>query len=171
MSRNWTQKDIPNQSGKIVVITGGEPAIHDLGELTQALQKAGIPVHLETSGAFQIRGAFDWITLSPKWQALPLRENLERASEFKIIVEDEMSIDRWLKELGRDRIGERPTWLHPEWSQAKNPSVLHAITQAVKEGGAPLRAGYQVHKLYQADLEDSRHREPAPLGGRPELGK
>lgn len=77
-----------------VVVTGGEPAIHDLRELTQLLRDTGLPVHLETSGAFEIRGKFDWITLSPKWQKLPLAENLSRASEFKIIVENENSIEK-----------------------------------------------------------------------------
>ena len=56
-----------------VVVTGGEPAIHDLAPLTDALRAAGLPVHLETSGAFPVRGHFDWITLSPKRWKLPSR--------------------------------------------------------------------------------------------------
>src|ERR1700743_3054774 len=40
----------------MVVITGGEPAIHDLKDLTTSLQEAGMRVHLETSGAFPLRG-------------------------------------------------------------------------------------------------------------------
>jgi 7-carboxy-7-deazaguanine synthase len=37
---------------EFVVITGGEPAIHDLSELTRELKARGLPAHIETSGAF-----------------------------------------------------------------------------------------------------------------------
>lgn len=151
------------------VITGGEPAIHDLGPLTRALARRGLGRHLETSGAFPIRGDFDWITLSPKWQKLPLAETLAQASEFKLIVESKDSIQRWLEAIG-PQLGARPVWLHPEWSQRANPEVLECITRAVKERGGAFRAGYQLHKLYKADALDPRSRAEAPLGGKPELG-
>ena len=51
---------------QIVVITGGEPLMHDLTALTQQLKAAGLQVHLETSGAHPFSGTFDWVTLSPK---------------------------------------------------------------------------------------------------------
>ena len=51
---------------KLAVITGGEPCMYDLTALTTELKKRGFQVHLETSGTHQIRGEFDWITLSPK---------------------------------------------------------------------------------------------------------
>lgn len=49
----------------IVVVTGGEPTMHDLEPLTRALHSAGLRVHLETSGAHPLSGDFDWITLLP----------------------------------------------------------------------------------------------------------
>ena len=51
---------------EIVVITGGEPTLHNLDELTQKLQAAGFRTHLETSGSSPLTGQWDWITLSPK---------------------------------------------------------------------------------------------------------
>lgn len=33
----------------------------------------------------------------------------------------------------------------------------------------PLRAGHQLHKMYQVDEQDPRSRPPAPLGGKPAL--
>jgi organic radical activating enzyme len=74
-------------AAEFTVITGGEPTIHDLRGLTDALQAVGQPVHLETSGAFPIKGDFDWITLSPKRWKLPLEANLALADELKIIVD------------------------------------------------------------------------------------
>lgn len=146
------------------VITGGEPAIHDLTALTSSLRDRNVSCHLETSGAFSIRGVFDWITVSPKWNKLPLRENLMRADELKLIVEDTRSIDAWMDWLGSD-FQAKAIWLQPEWSQRQNPLVLQAINQAVKERGDPLRAGYQLHKLYHVDEQDARLRPAVPLGG------
>src|SRR5215831_10222865 len=50
----------------IVVITGGEPLMHDLTELTKELNNKGYKTNLETSGAYQLTGTWDWICLSPK---------------------------------------------------------------------------------------------------------
>ncbi|MGK0176927.1 MAG: 7-carboxy-7-deazaguanine synthase, partial [Lentimonas sp.] len=64
-------------AAEFTVITGGEPTIHDLTNLTEELHAVGQKVHLETSGAFAIKGTFDWITLSPKRWKLPLAENID----------------------------------------------------------------------------------------------
>lgn len=140
-----------------VVITGGEPTIHNLSELTHALKREDIAVHLETSGAFKIHGEFDWITLSPKWNQLPLEENFKKASEFKCIIEEEAGVQKWWDFLEKKHFGQ-PVWLHPEWGKSKNKAVLNAITSWVKSHGNPFRAGFQMHKLYSADSEDQRAR-------------
>lgn len=194
----WKPEDLAAEVAKtraeFVVVTGGEPAIHDLAPLVDALHAIGQQVHLETSGAFPIRGAFDWITLSPKRWKLPLADNLERADEFKIIVDREQAIGEYVDMLesicqpgDRQHIGkpgrlavagasklarhERcPVWLHPEWSKHTHPATLDAITEWVKAHGAPYRAGWQMHKHYAADLKDVRSAPPAPLGGDPAKG-
>lgn len=145
-----------------VVITGGEPAIHDLQALTHTLRDVKLPVHLETSGAFPLRGDFDWVTLSPKWLKAPLPQCLENADEFKIIVEDECSIERWVEAIGSYLL-KKTVWLHPEWSQRNNPVVLNSITERIKMYGAPFRAGWQLHKNYRADATDARARPDASL--------
>ena len=147
------------------VITGGEPAIHDLGPLTSALRRNGIRRHIETSGAFPIQGEFNWITVSPKWGRLPIRVNLRIADELKIIVETPDSITHWIEWIGEDMHADH-VWLHPEWSQRNNPNVLNAIGEAVKTLGSPFRAGYQIHKLFKIDEQDPRSRPPVPLGGK-----
>ncbi|HET7899165.1 MAG TPA: 7-carboxy-7-deazaguanine synthase QueE, partial [Flavisolibacter sp.] len=78
-----TVKATPAQ---IVVITGGEPLLHDLQPLTQVLHKAGLRIHIETSGSSPLSGELDWITLSPKKFKAPLPEVLPQASELKIVV-------------------------------------------------------------------------------------
>jgi len=153
----------------LVVITGGEPTIHDLGPLTNAMKERGLKSHLETSGSFQIRGSFDWITLSPKWLSTPLPESLTVANELKLIIEDESSVQKWVETLGNS-IDKRSVWLHPEWSVRKDPRILESITEFVKKNGAPFRAGLQGHKYYRADLLDRNSAKPSPLGGNPMLG-
>lgn len=162
----------------IVVITGGEPTIHDLLPLTNVLQLRGMRTHLETSGAFPIRGNFDWVTVSPKRAKLPLLETLRRANEFKLIITQPSDIDYWLTVLADALIpngndAKQVIWLHPEWSQRNNPEVLNAITRAVTRRlrGYVVRAGYQLHKLYKADALDSRSAPTAPLGGNPDRGQ
>lgn len=152
-----------------IVITGGEPCIHDFSIFCELASKARIPVHLETSGAFPIRGNFDWITVSPKTWKDPLKETIAQANEIKLIVDSPDCIDRWIASF--PNLAKVDTvWLHPEWSKRKNPEILNAITEWVKSNGTPFRAGYQMHKLYSADAEDPRSRADVPLGGKPELG-
>ena len=58
----------------MLLITGGEPLMHDLTELTKELQAAGLKTHIETSGAHPLSGSWDWICLSPKKFKAPLPE-------------------------------------------------------------------------------------------------
>jgi 7-carboxy-7-deazaguanine synthase len=151
-----------------VVITGGEPAIYDLTELTEALQDEGLSVHLETSGAFELKGAVDWITLSPKKWKHPIQDMVADANEFKYIIEKPEDIHFYhalLLSLGYHPNESTPIWLHPEWSQRDNKDVLNAISKTVACGKDVFRAGWQLHKLYQVDGLDSRSRPLVPLGG------
>lgn len=132
-----------------VVITGGEPTIHDLAPLCDALHAKKLRAHLETSGAFPIRGNVDWITISPKVRRPPLAENLARASELKLIVTAPEDLVFWAEKIPRGAVpASASVWLHPEWSQRENPVVLNAISDWVRARGFPFRAGWQLHKLY-----------------------
>jgi organic radical activating enzyme len=147
--------EISEANPEFVVITGGEPAIHDLNELTKMIHQEGYRIHLETSGAFPIRGDFDWITVSPKALKHPILENISLADEIKIIVEDEKSLTFWW-DMIQELCKANHVWLHPEWSKRQDPVILSLITQWIKSNGTPFRAGYQLHKLYNADELDPR---------------
>lgn len=180
-----------------VVITGGEPTIHDLNPLVEALHRVGKLVALETCGAFALPNAVDHITVSPKWAKLPTAEALNQAHELKLIIEDTDSLRRWEVELARItgrgldhwprgehgpgmRGNPRSIWLHPEWSTVSGasqgrwaelgPVVLQTISNAVK--AKPwYRAGWQLHKNYRVDALDPRSRQTVPLGGEPMRGQ
>ena len=71
-----------------VVITGGEPCIHDLLPLTDLLEKNGFSCQIETSGTHEVRCTPNtWVTVSPKLNMRGgyevLSQALERANEIK----------------------------------------------------------------------------------------
>jgi len=117
-------------AGKIAVITGGEPAMYDLGSLCDALHAAGFRVHIETSGAYALKGNIDWVTLSPKKFKAPLMECMERADELKVVVYNKTDFE-WAehhaKKVGRDC----KLYLQPEWSKREliNPLIIKYIQQ------------------------------------------
>jgi organic radical activating enzyme len=51
----------------------------------QKLKELGCTIHIETSGAYEMSGILDWITLSPKKTGLPKEEIYKVANELKII--------------------------------------------------------------------------------------
>lgn len=152
-------------AGAMVVITGGEPCLYDLDPLLIALGNNGREVAIETAGHRPLPDTPAWITLSPKpFATHPLPMNVRLADEFKIIVSDRQSLTDGLDCIDA-RSEWQTTWLHPEWSHAHNPETLDLIVNAVK-ADPTLRAGYQLHKLYMADLLDPASRKvPVPLGG------
>lgn len=85
-------------NAKHVVITGGEPCIHDLTELTSQLNSQGYGTQIETSGTFEvICSDKTWVTVSPKVNMKAgmavLTQALERADEIKHPVATSKHID------------------------------------------------------------------------------
>ncbi|MBW3731665.1 7-carboxy-7-deazaguanine synthase QueE [Aeromonas dhakensis] len=81
-----------------VVITGGEPCLYDLQDLSAALIAAGYQVQIETSGTSEIKTHEQtWVTVSPKINmkgGLPvLVSALERANEIKHPVATERHVE------------------------------------------------------------------------------
>jgi organic radical activating enzyme len=59
-----------------VVVTGGEPLMHQLDRLCALFQGQQIDCHIETSGAHPYSGYWDWFTLSPKKKKTSSRRKL-----------------------------------------------------------------------------------------------
>jgi 7-carboxy-7-deazaguanine synthase len=117
----WTVADLVGEvkatPTEIVVITGGEPLMHDLTELTAALKAAGVRTHMETSGSSPLSGAWDWITLSPKKFKAPLPEVLPHASELKVVVFNKSDF-AWAEQWAARVSPDCRLYLQPEWSKA-----------------------------------------------------
>ncbi|MGF1558089.1 MAG: 7-carboxy-7-deazaguanine synthase QueE [Flavobacteriaceae bacterium] len=69
-----------------IVITGGEPLTWNMQPLTEALKEKKLQTHIETSGAYELTGIWDWICLSPKKNKLPFGKIYKEANELKVIV-------------------------------------------------------------------------------------
>jgi len=106
-----------------VVITGGEPLMHDLTELTDALHHAGLRIHLETSGSHPWSGRFDWVTLSPKPFKPPLDDNYVYAQELKVVVQSEADI-AWAEQQAERVSPQTLKYLQPEWSAPASQQLV-----------------------------------------------
>ncbi|MFI5133035.1 MAG: 7-carboxy-7-deazaguanine synthase QueE [Chitinophagales bacterium] len=108
---------------EIVVITGGEPLMYDLSELTSQLQLSGLKTHLETSGAYPLSGSWDWICLSPKKFKAPLPEILPKANELKVIIFNKSDFD-WAEQYAELVSSTCKLYLQPEWDKATEMTPL-----------------------------------------------
>jgi organic radical activating enzyme len=84
--------------GRLAVITGGEPLMYNLDELTSSLQDSGFETNIETSGAYPLSGHWDWICISPKKFKAPLPDVLAAAHEFKMVVYHKSDLD-WMQQF------------------------------------------------------------------------
>lgn len=114
----------------IVVITGGEPLMHNLKDLTEKLQEAGFRTHIETSGAHPVSGTWDWFCLSPKKFKAPLEQSYILAQELKVIVYNKHDFDFAIEQAEKVS-NDCVLLLQPEWS--KREQVMPLITAFVKE--------------------------------------
>ncbi len=68
--REMTEREVVDAVRKfparIVIITGGEPALQLTASLVDALHAAGRRVHVETNGSLPLPANVDWVTCSPK---------------------------------------------------------------------------------------------------------
>lgn len=56
----------PGESGRYVVLTGGEPMLQVDGALVDALHHRGFTIAIETNGTLPVHPGIDWICVSPK---------------------------------------------------------------------------------------------------------
>lgn len=128
--------------GRVVVVTGGEPFLHDLTGLTTALHAAGMRTHVETSGSSPITGAWDWICLSPKKFKAALPEAFVQAHELKVVVFNKHDL-KWAEELAAQCSPGCQLYLQPEWS--KRAAMVPLIVDHIK-AHPRWRVSLQTHK-------------------------
>lgn len=152
-AENYPGKNIEEIIAKIpknvkrVIITGGEPSMWNLNNLTSSIKEKNIKIHLETSGTNTLRGYFDWICLSPKKNKLPLNENYKLANELKIIIYNNDDF-RFAQTQSSIVTKECKLYLQPEWS--KKEELFPKIFQFALDN-PKWNISTQVHKFLNVE--------------------
>ncbi len=127
---------------KIAVITGGEPLLHNLEPITLMLKKAGLNVHIETSGSSPMTGSFDWITLSPKRFKQPLDEIFPYVDELKVVILKNKDLE-WAEKNAAKCPESTRLLLQPEWDTPTSVPLIVEYVKANPKWGISL----QTHKF------------------------
>ncbi|MFM4822377.1 7-carboxy-7-deazaguanine synthase QueE [Aeromonas hydrophila] len=135
-----------------VVITGGEPCLYDLQDLSAALIEAGYQVQIETSGTSEIlTHEQTWVTVSPKINmkgGLPvLVSALERANEIKHPVATERHVEELDALLATARLRENVVIALQPISQKPRATQLAMATCIARNW----RLSIQTHKYLDID--------------------
>jgi 7-carboxy-7-deazaguanine synthase len=120
-------EDIVSQAkatpGRLAVITGGEPLMHTLDELTHALHLEGFETNIETSGSSPLSGEWDWVCLSPKKFKAPLPELVQAANELKVVIYNKHDF-AWAEKWAVQVNPSCKLYLQPEWSKVTESTPL-----------------------------------------------
>jgi 7-carboxy-7-deazaguanine synthase len=128
----------------IVIITGGEPLMHDLNPLTEELHRLKMQVHLETSGAHSFSGQFDWVTFSPKRFKVPHQSIYDRVNELKVVVVDRQDLE-WAEEQASKISSPILKYLQPEWNTPESKDIIFDYVLKHPQW----RISLQTHKFLQ----------------------
>jgi organic radical activating enzyme len=138
-------KFVADEKAPIAVITGGEPLMHNLNELTSTLKNNGIRTHIETSGAHPLSGEWDWICLSPKKFKAPLPEVIQKANELKVVIFNASDF-LWAEKYAAKVNPQCKLFLQPEWD--KSTSITPFIIDYIK-ANPQWEFSLQMHKYIQ----------------------
>ena len=127
---------------RLAVITGGEPLMHDLTALCEALHQQDFTINIETSGAHPLSGDLDWVCFSPKKFKAPLPEIYEQADELKVIIYNKSDF-QWAEQFTEQVRPDCQLFLQPEWGRAN--TMLPLMVEYVKTHPR-WRMGLQTHK-------------------------
>ncbi|WP_353170443.1 7-carboxy-7-deazaguanine synthase QueE [Flavobacterium sp.] len=125
-----------------IVITGGEPLTWDMNPITTQLKNAGLNVHIETSGAYEVTGTWDWFCLSPKKNKLPVESAYAIANELKVIIHNKHDFI-FAEEQAEKTNNNAILFLQPEWSKKEEmtPLIVEYVMNNPK-----WRVSLQTHK-------------------------
>lgn len=125
-----------------IVVTGGEPMTYNMKPLTDALHHKNLQIHVETSGAYPLTGAWDWICLSPKKKMPPKPEYYTAAHELKVIVYNKHDF-KWAEEHAAQVNSQCELYLQPEWSRREK--MMPLISEYVMQNPR-WKVSIQTHK-------------------------
>jgi len=135
-------QEVEKTNAPMVIITGGEPLLHNLNPLTKELKKTGKKIHLETSGAHPFSGEFDWVTFSPKTYKKPHQTIYSKANELKIVIANQDDF-LWANSQADLVCEDVILYLQPEWDSNQSQDL---ICEYIKQN-PQWRLSLQTHKF------------------------
>ncbi len=143
---DYLLKEALEYPARLIVITGGEPLMHDLGPLTEAFKNEGFRTHIETSGVCeQFTGHWDWICFSPKKFKAPNADIFNQVHELKVVVNHKSDMP-WAETFVKLIPKEADLYLQPEWSKQNEMNPL--LVDYVKSN-PQWKISVQTHKFLQ----------------------
>jgi len=132
-----------------VCLTGGEPLLQDVGELTKKLKKKKFKIQVETNATIYRDLPVDWYTISPKPEQYFYKpEYRNTAKEVKLIVTRELELGV-IQNLRHNFPQKIPILLQPQsnrkWSFNQ---ALKLLRQSLKIGLKNIKVSVQLHKIY-----------------------
>ena len=127
-----------------VVITGGEPSLHNLIPLIHELKKNNKYIAIETAGTNSLPEGIDWVCFSPKKFKKPIDEIYEKVNELKVVINNPNDF-RWAKRHAH-KISNKSAllYLQPEWSKSE---VLLPLILSFLQENPEWRLSLQTHKF------------------------
>jgi 7-carboxy-7-deazaguanine synthase len=135
-------KQVKDANPSIIIITGGEPLMHNLDPLTTTLENLNIPIHLETSGAYPLTGKFAWITFSPKTYKPPHESIYPKVGELKVVIATPEDLE-WAEKQAQKVPQQAIKYLQPEWNSQASYNMVYNYTLKHPQW----RVSLQTHKF------------------------
>jgi len=133
-----------------ICLTGGEPLVQNVENLTLRLKVERLKIQVETNGTLYKTLPVDWYTVSPKPEKYQFQpEYKTKAKEVKLVVVKNLDFEiiQKLREAFPNRI---PILLQPEsnleWSMLKAYDLLK---RAVNTDMKNIRLSLQLHKIFR----------------------
>jgi organic radical activating enzyme len=136
-------KEAAQFPGRMAVVTGGEPLMHNLDLLCATLHNYGFQTNIETSGAYPLSGKWDWICFSPKKFKAPHPGIYDKAHELKVVIYNKSDF-KWAESFANQVNPGCKLILQPEWSKSREilPSIIEYVKQNPK-----WEVSLQIHKF------------------------
>ena len=144
MSEGEIVEAVKAYPARLVVVTGGEPALQLTPTLVDALHSVGRYVAVETNGTRPLPPNVDWVTLSPKDlfvgpQAEPV---LARADELKVVFDGKHDLPSY------DGIAVQHRFLQPcDTGDPRRNALVTAAAVAYIKCHPEWRLSLQIHKI------------------------
>ncbi len=143
-----TKKKLQDRPARWICLTGGEPLMQDIADLTQKLKKAGFKIQIETNGTQYRTLPVDWYSVSPKPDDYDVRaEYREKANEVKIVVTRKLRLESILR-LRKMFPEKTPLLLQPQSNKKWSKKLgMRLLEQSLKAGVKNIRFSVQLHKI------------------------